>query len=163
MYYLTFIILIALDQLSKIFALKLLKNNTSIQILGDWFKLSYVENKGAAFGQFSGHVIILIPVTFIFLIFLIYACKVSKNFIEKTGFFLIICGAIGNLIDRIFNGFVIDFLDFDFIDIKSEVLKIQMDRWPVFNLADSYICIGACMVLIAIIFLTGKNLKRSKK
>ncbi len=163
MYYLTFIILIGLDQFSKRLAFKLLKDNTSIQILGDWFKLSYVENKGAAFGQFSGYVIILIPVTLIFLIFLIYAYKGSKNFIEKTGFFLIICGAIGNLIDRICNGFVIDFFDFDFFDIKSEFLKIQMDRWPVFNLADSYICIGASMVFIAIVFLTGKNLNKSTK
>jgi len=163
LYYLIFIVLIVLDQFSKILAFKFLKNNASVQILGDFFRLSYVENQGVAFGQFSGHVTILIPVTMGFLIFLVYACRVSKNLIEKTGFFLIICGAIGNLIDRIFNGFVIDFLDFDFLNIKSELLKVQMDRWPVFNLADSYICIGAGMVFLAIIFSAGKNINKSKR
>lgn len=73
---------------------------------------------------------------------------------EKAGYYLILSGATGNLIDRLFRGYVVDFLDFDFFDIHIPSLwiipEMNLERWPVFNFADSYICIGVSIVLLSV-------------
>ncbi|EKD27577.1 MAG: hypothetical protein ACD_79C00669G0003 [uncultured bacterium] len=122
--------------------------------MGDFFKLTYVENTGAAFGQFAGQNEKLFIITVVFLIFLGIAIFYSKsNKWELAGFLCIFAGAIGNAADRLFKGHVIDFLDFDFFDIHLKsfgfIEEFDMMRWPVFNFADSYICIGVGLVILS--------------
>jgi signal peptidase II len=135
----------------------------SIAILGDFFKLTYAENTGSAFSQFQGQNSKIVYITIACLIFLIFAIKTSKSRVEKLGYFLVTCGAIGNLADRIFRGHVTDFFDFDFFDILIRPNWIfggvEMYRWPVFNMADSYICVGVCIVLMTLVYDAWKNKK----
>jgi signal peptidase II len=101
----------------------------SYPIIDNIFHLTYVRNKGAAFGLFENYtyIFIIFSVTVI-IILLIFLNKKSKNIWLELSSGLIIGGAVGNLIDRVRLGFVIDYLDF----------KV----WPVFNLADITIVVG---------------------
>ena len=131
-------IVLILYQLSKY----LIENNLykkSVDIIQNVFSLTYVENYGAAWGTFSDNnwiILILTPILIAFIIF--YLCKISKNKLEYIAGGLIIGGAIGNYMDRILRGYVVDFFDF----------KI----WPVFNIADIGIVTG-CIVMIILIAL----------
>ena len=122
-----------LDQLSKILVTRNLSINHSFPVIKGVFHLTLVHNRGAAFGILKNQIPLFV-VTSIFAIFLI--CANLKNNKEKKLYSislgLILAGALGNLIDRLFSGYVIDFLDFRI--------------WPVFNLADSAITIGAILL-----------------
>lgn len=102
------------------------------------FHLTYVENRGIAFGMFSGQRLTFILITILVLALLSYVyskTKVRSGWM-KWGVALIYGGAIGNLIERLAKGYVVDFLDFRLI------------HFPVFNLADVAICIGAVCLMI---------------
>lgn len=148
--------MISIDVYTKFLAVKYLKNNDSLNVINDFFKLSYVENTGAAFGNFFNQNNKLILLSLFCVFFIIIAIKYSKNRYEIFGFFLILTGAFGNLIDRYFRGYVVDFFDFDFFNITIPPFYFfngfYLDRWPVFNFADSYIFIGAWIVLISCFF-----------
>ena len=117
-------------------------NMNSIKILGDFFKLTYVENSGASWGMLSGNTLFLIIVSIIILGLLIYfKNKFKENNRNMVAFSLLFGGILGNLIDRICYGYVIDYLDF----------KIFNYDFPVFNLADTFIVIGVFLLVIAII------------
>ncbi|HAZ08084.1 MAG TPA: signal peptidase II [Elusimicrobia bacterium] len=143
----TVVVIIFLDRLSKIFFSKLLSAGESLPIIKNVFHMTLVHNTGIAFGLFKdqGIVFIIIPViAVILLIFNIFYYKNNKE-LSRTyilGFSLILGGAIGNLVDRINYGYVIDFIDFRF--------------WPVFNIADSAITIGAIIIGIKCILLSAK-------
>ncbi|QQK07691.1 signal peptidase II [Miniphocaeibacter halophilus] len=141
-------ILIALaliiDQFTKYKALGL-KNN-SIELIGKKLQLVYVENRGAAFGFFQNKKIILLAVTIIIILALVVT--LIKNYskfslISLISLSLIIGGAIGNLIDRIFRGYVIDFISYTFFNGYE---------FPVFNFADIFVVSGCILLIIAIIF-----------
>ena len=133
--------LIGLDQISKYIAIKYLAGIGSIPIIKDIFHLTYVENRGAAFGMFQNNQIIFVVVALIACIFgLYYLYKKELNLLGKTAIILIISGAIGNLIDRIRLGFVVDYFDFRII-------------WDyVFNIADVFVVAGTILLCIYIIF-----------
>lgn len=133
--------LIALDQVSKYIAINYLANVGSIPIINDVFHLTYVENRGAAFGMFQNNQIVFIIVALAATIFgLYYLYKKEVNLLGKTAIILIISGAIGNLIDRIRLGFVVDYFDFRII-------------WDyVFNIADVFVVVGTILLCIYIIF-----------
>jgi len=78
--------------------------------------------------------------------------KHSRTLLEKIAYSLIIGGAIGNLIDRVWLGSVTDFLDFDFFTINIKRWDFYMDRWPIFNIADSSIVVAIFLMFIYIIF-----------
>jgi len=123
---LTFVI-VFIDQLTKFLMRDVHKNF-------DFFSLNYTVNSGALFGLFKGMNLIFIILSIIILGFiLIYLYREKKNYL---GFSFLISGLIGNLIDRVFLGHVIDFLDF----------KI----WPVFNIADSALVIGVIILLFSL-------------
>ncbi|HOW35892.1 MAG TPA: signal peptidase II [Candidatus Omnitrophota bacterium] len=127
------------DRVSKVFFTSILTFGESIPVVRDIFHFTLVYNTGIAFGLFKnqGIVFIIIPViTAILIGFNIYYYRNSREVsrIYIVAFSLILGGAIGNLIDRIMFGHVIDFIDFRI--------------WPVFNLADSAITIGALIILI---------------
>ncbi len=131
-------IIIVLDQISKKYAVKYLKNGSPIEIIDNFFQLSYVQNYGAAFGILQNKQLFFIITTIIIIFGIIYFMKVNNT--TKTInilLMLIIGGAIGNLIDRIRLGYVIDFLDIKFGNFYD---------YPVFNLADSFIVIGTIIL-----------------
>jgi len=142
------VILLGLDQLSKYFVLVFHQKfgYYSYSVIGEYLKLTFAKNYGAAFSfrffnspKVSNYSFTIL--TILAVIFIIYLVVKSQKRIEIFAYFLIIAGALGNLFDRILQGFVIDFIDCDFPDII-------LQRWPVFNFADSYICIAIGLFII---------------
>jgi signal peptidase II len=131
--------IVGLDRLSKIFFIHLLGLNESIAVIRNVFHFTLVHNTGIAFGLFkdSGSVFVVIPLILTgLLIYNIFYYRGTEHLTRTyiMAFSLILGGAIGNLIDRITLGYVVDFIDFRI--------------WPVFNVADSAITIGALIILI---------------
>ncbi|MDK2586170.1 signal peptidase II [Romboutsia sedimentorum] len=141
LYELIIVLLIGIDQASKMWALNSLKEIGSIPIIENVFHLTYVENRGAAFGMLQNNQSIFIIVALAASVFGLYYLHTKKvNFLGKASIILIIAGAIGNLIDRIRIGFVVDYFDFRFI-------------WEyVFNIADIFVVVGTIMLCAYIIF-----------
>lgn len=134
-------IVVLIDQLTKFLALEELTGGLSIPILKNIFHLTLVKNTGIAFGLFRGSTIILVFISFIAVILILRYWLLKKDGLGATVKFalsLIVGGSIGNLIDRIHFGYVIDFLDFGINNL----------RWPAFNVADSAITIGAVLLCI---------------
>lgn len=134
------IILLTLDQISKILVIKLLSFKEPITIIKNFFYLTYIQNKGAAFSILTGERILLILISIIIIIYLINYIKKNKpqTKLDYISISLVIGGALGNLIDRIIRGSVVDFLDF----------HIFSYNFPVFNLADTFITIGVILLII---------------
>lgn len=142
-------LVVVLDQFTKQLAITYLKQNTeSLTLIGDWLKLTYTENTGIAFGVSLGSHTLLIVITALILTVLLLYVLFSKN--RKSGFFLtfglILGGGIGNLIDRVAFGKVVDFIHVDIY--QGYLFGSWMSLWPVFNIADSAITTGACILLI---------------
>jgi signal peptidase II len=129
-------LVIAFDQISKFFAQFYLPLSTSIQVFPGIFNLTLVFNRGIAFGLFRDQGPLLILIISVSLAVLLYLSRKIQELpvLSRLGFAMILGGAIGNWIDRIRLGHVIDFLDFRI--------------WPVFNIADSAISIGVALYLI---------------
>lgn len=147
LYALIIVLLIGIDQLSKIWALNSLKDIGSIPVIENVFHFTYVENRGAAFGMFQNNQTIFVIVALVSSIFGLYYLYKNKNInlLGKTGIILIISGAIGNLIDRVRLGFVVDYFDFRFI-------------WEyVFNLADVFVVVGTILLCVYIIFFDNEK------
>jgi signal peptidase II len=132
------IAILAVDQCTKFFVTRNLHLNQSLPLIKGILHLTLVYNRGAAFGILKNQTSLFI-VTSLIAIFLIFLSlrKNNKFSQESLSLCLIVAGAIGNLIDRLFFGYVIDFLD----------LRI----WPVFNIADSAISIGAVLLGLSLI------------
>jgi len=152
-YYLLIGILVILDQLTKFFIAKNLTQYDSITIIPGFFKLVHVRNNGAIFGFLSDSgkpwiFIVLTIASLIALSLVIYYFFIipAKDKLFKLALTLILAGALGNLIDRVLRGYVVDFLHF----------YVQRWQWPSFNLADSCITIGA-LLLLYIFFIRKKE------
>lgn len=135
------LIFLIVDQISKILVVKFLDLN-SVTVIKNFFYLTYTNNTGAAFSILTDKRIFLVLVGIIIIILLIYYLKKHqiKNTINKISFALVIGGSLGNLIDRIIRGSVVDFID----------IKIFSYNFPIFNLADTFITIGVLLLLINI-------------
>lgn len=136
----SFILLIILifDLSTKFFASKNLSENESVVIIKNVFHLTLVKNTGAAFGIFKGFNFFLIIISLVAIILiLINFKKIYLNSKYRVSFVLILAGAIGNLVDRLRYGYVVDFLDFRI--------------WPVFNVADTSITIGALLLALSLL------------
>jgi len=121
---------ILLDQVTKFLALRFLQLNIPVPLIKNFLNLTLVHNRGAAFGFFQNQLLMFVLVSFFAMGFIVFNLKNKKNsIILKVSLSLILGGCVGNLIDRLRFGFVIDFLD----------LRV----WPVFNIADSVITIAA--------------------
>ena len=138
------IVLIYFDQLTKYFAITYLKNNDDIIVVQDIFKLRYLENRGGAFGMLQGKQMLFLITTTILLGLLIFIYKKTPwetKFIPLRGcMVLLLSGAIGNMIDRVYRTFVVDFLYFELID------------FPIFNIADIYITVSIIIFILLILF-----------
>lgn len=137
-----------LDRLTKIWVLDSLVGR-DITVINNFFYLSHLENRGAAFSILQEKTIFLIIMTSIVSIFLIYGLIKYKNNIMRTALSLILGGAFGNLYDRAFRGSVVDFLEFHF---GSYV-------FPSFNLADSLVVVGTILLAIYILFIYKEDKK----
>lgn len=141
------VILVFIDQIIKYIVDVYMTLNSSINIINGFFRLTYVRNTGAAFSLFENKQLFLIIITLIALFFMFYFLK-NKLFkkSETIIYSLIISGVLANLVDRIFRGYVIDYLDFTIIKYD----------FPIFNLADIMIVLG-CILLIVTTLIGDKN------
>ncbi len=142
-------LIIAADQITKYLVQLQLDIHQSIVVIDRFFSLTHILNPGGAFGFFAGQSLIVRKFIFIFLssivagfVLYIYFKTASKHVFLSYGFAMIFAGAVGNLIDRIRFGKVVDFLDF----------YIGSYHWPAFNIADSAISIGMTILIYHIIF-----------
>jgi len=144
---------IYLDQLSKWLAVVFLRGGDSVPVIKDVFQLTYVENKGAAFGMFSEQRWLFMTASAVAIIclFVYIAVKKPKSIIIRTSLSMIIGGGIGNMIDRFLLGYVVDFFDFSLIN------------FAVFNVADSFVCVGTGILMLYIIITTIQDIKGAKK
>ena len=146
----TFILVAALtaflDQMSKALAIIYLVPLTSVPILGSYLQFTMIRNRGAAFGISLGPnsdlLLLIISVAAIILIVLYYARSSPSRMWQHLSFGLITGGAVGNMIDRLAKGEVVDFIDCGIGDL----------RWPIFNIADIAVSLGA-IVLICYSFI----------
>lgn len=134
------IILLCIDQISKLLVVNLLTKTNSITIIKNFFYLTYINNDGAAFSILVGKRIFLILIAVLVIVMLIRYIKKNniQNKLELVSLALIIGGSLGNLMDRLVRGYVIDFLDF----------KLFNYNFPIFNLADTFIVIGVFLLLL---------------
>lgn len=147
-YIVLILILVGADQLSKYLIDSNMLEGETLPIINEFFHLTYVKNRGIAFGMFQGKLDIISIATVIAIVAIAYYLYKEKNklsMVEKMGFIYILAGAIGNMIDRAFRGFVVDMVDFRGI-------------WSyVFNLADVWINIGVIFVLLDQLILRKKR------
>ena len=148
------VLLVFADQVSKILIRINMSLYESIPVITNFFNLTYVTNDGMAFGiNFPFGIYIFSTISLFFTIFLFWYLWTIKDsgIVIRTGVALIIAGAIGNLIDRIFLGSVVDFLDF----------MVGSYHWYVFNFADSYVTVGMGFILYDSFFLEPKKENKS--
>ncbi|MBQ7625154.1 MAG: signal peptidase II [Clostridia bacterium] len=143
---------VALDIAVKAWASGYLASNGPLTVIRGVFRLTYVENRGAAFSILQGKRWFFIILTFIVLAFMvwIFIKKKVKGKWGNIALVFIFSGAVGNLIDRISKGYVVDMFDFCLID------------FPVFNVADIFLNVGAIMAVIYVLFID-KDLLGGKK
>lgn len=145
------IVLVAVDQLTKLYAINVIKPQGAVTLIENFYYLTYTENRGAAFGILQNGRVFFIAVTLT--IFAAFAYILYKYKIEGKLFFtsvvLIFGGGVGNLVDRIFRGYVVDFLQFSFFS-------------PICNLADYFITVGAVLLIISVMFCKKNIVKRDK-
>jgi len=144
-YLMTVIIVLVIDRVTKLWVVAKMELAETIPVINGFFHITYIKNSGAAFGMLANMRWVFISITVLILIAIFYmAYKVSKENIFLTiTLAMITGGALGNLIDRLSTGLVIDFLDFRGI-------------WPyIFNLADSFVIVG-------VLLLTWQILKSDK-
>lgn len=146
--------LVGLDQLFKYLAIVYLSDKLTLPIWQDVFHLTYIENRGAAFSMLEGRrffLVILTGVVILFGIYILLSGKIKSKFL-MWAVALGIGGGIGNMIDRIFRGYVVDYLDFRII------------KFAIFNFADCCVVAATIMIMIYILFIyKDKTLEEKKK
>ena len=130
-----------IDQATKIYVHTQIKKGSPIEVIDGFFNISYVTNSGGAFGLFNGGpewirvlLFLLVPLACFVLLFVML--KETENVFQVWALSFILGGALGNYIDRLRLGYVVDFLH----------LYIKNWSWPVFNLADSFIVVGVAIL-----------------
>jgi len=138
-----------LDQVTKEIIRRTVAVNGRIEVIKNFFEISYTENTGAAFGTFRGqnNIFIVISIAAIGFIILYYR-QFKEDIWMKISLGLLMGGALGNLIDRVIFHYVTDF-------IRVRWWLMHLRWWPVFNIADASVCVGAAMLIVGMI-------KRSK-
>lgn len=132
---------VALDQISKLWVLHSLAPIGSYPLIKNVLHFTYVENRGAAFGMLADHRFVFMAVSTLAIVglFLYVFIVKPKDKMEIVSLSFIIGGGIGNMIDRIFRGFVVDFID------------VACINFYVFNIADSFVCVGCGLMILYLI------------
>lgn len=145
------VILLFFDQWTKQLASKNLKDAKAFPIIPKVFELYYLENRGVAFGMMQNQKVFILTMTIVLMAMVLYFLhkvhKMKHSIFARIALILIASGGIGNMIDRILNGFVTDFFSFVLIN------------FPIFNVADIYIVVGTAMVCIYILFFSEEKPK----
>lgn len=139
-------IIIIIDQATKYGAVKHLKHQKPVAIIHDFFQLNYVENRGAAFGILQGRRTLFLVITIVVvLVIAFYLIRYygQMNSLTKISFAILLGGAIGNLIDRIRLGYVVDFISIKLIDKYD---------FPVFNIADICVVVSTILIVYLVLF-----------
>ncbi len=139
-----FMVLVAIDQITKFTVSVNLKGNPPIVLIKDVLELDYLENKGAAFGMLQNQKILFVFIAVIILGAIIYILKSipshKKYMISHVVLVMIAAGAVGNLIDRLMYGYVVDFISFVLI------------HFPIFNFADICVCVATAVLAVLLLF-----------
>ena len=136
--------LVGIDQITKYYAVLLLKDQPPFVLWQQVFELQYYENDGIAFSMFAGWQWIIIPITILAMVMMfivLWRSLLNRYFGFRASCVLILAGGIGNLIDRIVFGYVVDFL------------YLRLINFPVFNFADCCVVIGAVLLIFFILFI----------
>ncbi len=143
-------VVVLMDLLTKLWAKTCLAKRVTIPVIEEIFHLTYVENRGAAFGVFQGQRTFFILVALVVAVLVGYIVIKHKNkpWMLSLGLSFLSAGALGNTIDRIWRGYVVDFFDFRLID------------FPVFNVADIFVCLGAGLLAVFFVLFEEKYKKR---
>ncbi len=136
--------LVGIDQLTKWLAVVFLSGADPVPVISGIFSFTYTENTGAAWSMFEGQQWLLVGVTSVMmavLLTILLSGRFRKHSVANVGGILVVAGGLGNLIDRIFRGSVVDFLKADFIN------------FPIFNVADCFVVIGALLLFVYFLFI----------
>lgn len=148
------ILTLIIDQVSKIIIEKYLIVKNSVTIIKNFFNLTLVYNKGAAWGLFADNKILLILITVIATIVIIHFLRTFQNNTRNNiAFGMILGGMVGNLADRLLLGYVRDFLDF----------KIFSYNYPVFNISDIAIVVSVFLLIYAVLKGEDNDGNKSKR
>ena len=149
LYFLTALVVLALDRTTKWLVEDRIELHDSLQVIPGFFRLTHVQNRGAAFGLFAESpsewkVAVLVLFSLVALVVVSALLWRNSHSLTMTGtaLSLILGGAVGNLWDRLLSGHVVDFLDF----------YVSSYHWPAFNVADSAIVVGAVLLVAEILF-----------
>lgn len=138
-YFIITLLIITFDYIIKLKVKSNMNVGESIKVIDDFFKITYIQNKGAAFGMLQDKQIVFLVVGFITIAFLINLFLKTNDNITKTSISMVIGGAIGNIIDRLLYGYVVDMFDFSGV-------------WSyIFNFADVCVVLGVGILALAII------------
>lgn len=147
-YYLIIFFLLVADQITKVVVAKTISPSQSLTVIPGFLNLTHTHNRGAIFGFFSKNggplvYIFLTLASLIALSFVIYYFFKTpfKEKMMKISLSMILAGAVGNLLDRVFKGYVIDFID----------VYVKKWHWPTFNVADSSITVGAFLLIFILL------------
>ena len=145
------LIIVGLDQLTKYLVVQNIPFGTDISVIPGVIDFTYVKNPGAAFSMLYEHTWLLCIISVVFCVliagYLILKKPSSKLF--TAALVLVLSGALGNAIDRIFAGSVVDFIETKFIN------------FPVFNVADISVCVGAALLIIYVLFFDNNKEEKS--
>lgn len=147
------ILCVVLDQWTKVLAVEKLMPMDTFPVIQDVLHFTYVENRGAAFGMLADHRWVFMALSSVAIVAMLVWLfwEKPKNWWFRVSTAFIIAGGIGNMIDRIRLGYVVDFIDCRFIDFY------------VFNVADSFVCVGCGMFLVGAIYMEILEAKKKKQ
>ncbi len=139
---LAIVLMVAADQLVKYWAVTTLQAVGTIPVIENVFHLTYLENRGAAFSILQDKIWFFVVLTAVVLSAMAYALHQGavKTTLGRWSLYIIAGGALGNLIDRVLRGFVVDLFDFRLI------------HFPVFNVADIFVCVGGALFVYYFLF-----------
>lgn len=143
-----------LDQATKLWVRESFGLYESRELIGNFFYFTHVRNPGAAWGLFGGHntFLTVLSLVMLFAIFVFRRSFLSDTWEHRVALGLMGGGILGNLMDRVRWGYVVDFLDF----------RIFGYHWPVFNVADSAICVGVGIYIVSSLWLSTHPLHEKK-
>ena len=140
LYIIVFALILLADQITKYYISNHFIPLNSVSLFGDFIYLTFVKNAGAAFGVLQNyqHLFIIVTSAILLIVLIYFFYSPRKDVFLKVSLVMIMAGGVGNLIDRIRQGYVIDFIDLKF--------------WPVFNVSDMSVVIGSILLMYYILF-----------
>ena len=143
------VVFVGIDALTKYMAASLLKPRHTLPLIENVFHLTYCENTGAAFGIFSGKPYLLAAVSVVIIVaVVVYIIKTKpRSHMVMLSLTMLVSGGAGNVLDRVFRGYVVDFFDFRLIN------------FAIFNVADIFVCLGVGLMAVYVLFFEERQKK----